>query len=206
MLGHVPELVAGLKKMEDAQKPLSTSEQAAIERGEAPAFGPMDARVRIVEFSDFQCPYCARAADAVERIQRDYGSRVRFVFREFPLSAIHPNAREAAEAALSANAQGKFWPFHDRLFRNQGALDRAGLERQAKEAGLDLDAFKSSLDQHKFASQVDSDIRLGEEVSVDGTPTMFINGVRVPDPTDYRAIAQRIDALLRGDLPNPRIP
>ncbi|MEI9941424.1 MAG: thioredoxin domain-containing protein [Pseudomonadota bacterium] len=197
MLEHIPEITADLKKMEAANQPLAPELAASIANSKGPAFGPADAKVTVVEFSDFQCPYCSRAATAVDQIKEKYGTRVRFVFRQFPLP-MHENARGAAEAALAANAQGKFWEFHDKMFQNQGKLTRDGLEGFAKEAGLDVPAFKKALDNKTFAADVDSDLKLGESVAVNGTPTMFINGARVANPTSFEAISAQIEGALSG--------
>lgn len=197
MLEHIPEITADLKKMEAANQPLAPELAANIAKGNAPAFGPQDAKVTVVEFSDFQCPYCSRAATAVDQIKEKYGTRVRFVFRQFPLP-MHENARGAAEAALAANAQGKFWEFHDKMFQNQSKLSRESLEGLAKEAGLDLAAFKKALDSKTYAADVDSDVKLGESVAVNGTPTMFINGARVQNPSDFGAISAQIEGALNG--------
>jgi protein-disulfide isomerase len=163
----------------------------------AASFGPESATVQVIEFSDFQCPYCSRAAEAVHKIKEKYGDKVRFTFRQFPLN-MHPNAHVAAEAALAANAQGKFWEFHDRLFKNQQQLDPKGLEDQAKQAGLNLGQFKKSMSDHQYAPAVDADLKLGEQAHVNGTPTMFVNGTRVQDPTNFDAIAQAIENALKG--------
>jgi protein-disulfide isomerase len=200
MLQHLPEVTAELRKMEEANKPLSSELQAEITQGAAASFGPADAKVQLVEFSDFQCPYCSRAAEVVHRIKEKYGTKVHFLFRQFPLP-MHPNARGAAEAALTANSQGKFWEFHDRLFQNQQQLDRAGLEEHAKLAGLNLPAFKKALDSHQFAPVVDSDLKLGEKVHVNGTPTLFVNGTRIADPTSFEAITEVIETALKGSAP-----
>jgi protein-disulfide isomerase len=197
---HLPEVVAELQKMEQANLPLSQELQAALVQGGVATFGPANAKVQIVEFSDFQCPFCSRAASVVHQIKEKYGSRVRFTFRQFPLP-MHPNAHDAAEAALAANTQGKFWEFHDKLFEHQKQLDRAGLEEQAKESGLNLVSFKKALDDHKFAAAVDADVKLGEQVQVQGTPSMFINGARVADPTSFEAVSELIEAALKGPVP-----
>lgn len=199
MMEHVPQITEDLKKMEAANQPLTPDLQAAIATGGA-AFGPENATVKIVEFSDFECPYCSRAATVVHQIREKYGNKVRFVFRQFPLP-MHPNAHVAAEAALAANAQGKFWEFHDELFKNQQALGRPQLEEHAKKTGLNVAEFKKSLDDKKFGEQVDADMKLGEKVQVQGTPTMFINGARVENPTDFTALASLIDAALGGTPP-----
>jgi protein-disulfide isomerase len=198
MMQNLPEVIGQLKKMEAANQPLSPELQKAIvENGPAATFGPATATVQVVEFSDFQCPYCSRAADAVHKVKEKYGDKIRFTFRQFPLP-MHSNAHAAAEAAMAANAQGKFWEFHDLLFKNQQQLDSAGLTQHAKAAGLNVAAFKKSLDDKQFAAQVDADMKLGEQVQVNGTPTMFINGARVADPTNFEAISQAIDAALKG--------
>jgi len=197
MLEHIPEIMADLKKMEAANQPLAPELAASIANSKGPSFGPTDAKVTVVEFSDFQCPYCSRAATAVDQIKEKYGTRVRFVFRQFPLP-MHENARGAAEAALAANAQGKFWEFHDKMFQNQSKLTRDSLEGFAKEAGLDVAAFKKALDSKTYAAEVDSDMKLGESVAVNGTPTMFINGARVANPTNFEAISAQIEGALSG--------
>jgi len=200
MLQHLPEVAAELKSMEDANKPLTAELQAAIAAGSPSSFGPAGAKVQVVEFSDFQCPFCSQAADVVHQIRQKYGDKVRFTFRQFPLP-MHPNAREAAEAALAAGTQGKFWEFHDRLFKNQKNLDRAALEEHAKQTGLNVAAFKKSLDEHKFGPVVEADLKLGEKVQVNGTPSMFVNGTRVANPTNFEAISALIDAALKGTPP-----
>jgi protein-disulfide isomerase len=197
MKEHIPEIIAQLQKMEEANKPLTPEQQKAILEPPAATFGPATASVQIVEFSDFQCPYCSRAAEAVHKIKEKYGDRVHFTFRQFPLP-MHPNARGAAEAALAANEQGKFWEYHDLLFKNQQKLDQAGLEEQAKQAGLNVAQFKKSLTDHQLTQKVDTDMKLGQDVQVNGTPTMFINGARVSDPTNYDIIAQAIETALKG--------
>lgn len=200
MLEHVSEIVADLKKMEVANQPLAAELRAAIAKGPAPGFGSEQARVTVVEFSDFQCPFCSRASGVVHQIREKYGDRVRFVFRQFPLG-MHPHAREAAEASLVAHAQGKFWEFHDQMFKNQGALDRASLEGYAKAAGLDVSGFTKALDDHKAAAQVDDDLKLGESVGVQGTPTLFVNGTRVDNAGDPEAVLGMIETALREEPP-----
>jgi protein-disulfide isomerase len=197
MLEHYAEVVADLKKQESKNQPLAADAVAKLAAGDAPSFGPADAKVTIVEFSDFQCPFCSRAAEAAHKIKEKYGTKVRFVFRQFPLS-FHQNAQVAAEASLAANAQGKFWELHDKMFENQQGLEREKLEGYAKELGLDVAKFKKALDDKTFAATVQSDMKLGEEVSVDGTPTMFLNGARIANPTDFDAISKQIDAALAG--------
>lgn len=197
MMTHFNEVVADLKKMEAQNAPLKPEVLATLAAADAPSFGPASAKVTIVEFSDFQCPYCSRAADVADKIKAKYSDRVRFVFRQFPLG-FHANANLAAQAALAANAQGKFWEFHDKLFKNQQALTRPELEKYAKEVGLDVTKFKKALDDKEFSAKVDSDTKLGSDVAVNGTPTLFLNGKRVPDPTNFEAVSKLIEDGLKG--------
>lgn len=200
MLESIPQITTDLKRMEAAKQPLSPELTSKIAKGPVPSLGPENAAVQIVEFSDFECPFCSRAADVVHQIREKYGDKVRIVFRQFPLE-MHPNAQIAAQASLAANEQGKFWNFHDTLFKNQRALDRNALDGHAKQSGLDLAMFKKSLDDKKFEAQVKADMKLGEEVSVQGTPSMFINGKRVENPTDLATVTGIIDGLLGGAPP-----
>jgi protein-disulfide isomerase len=195
MMEHLPEVVADLKKREAKNQPLPADKIAAIAKNDAPSFGPETSPVTIVEFSDFQCPFCSRAATVAQKLKETYGDRVRFVFRQFPLS-FHKEAHLASQASLAAHAQGKFWPYHDKLFADQSKLERPALEATAKEVGLDMASFKKALDDKTYAAQVDADLKLGESVAVDGTPTMFLNGKRVTDPTNFEEISKQIDAAL----------
>jgi protein-disulfide isomerase len=195
MLANVDSIVLELKKQEQANQPLTTEQAAKVAAGDVPSFGPANAKVTVVEFSDFECPYCSRAASVATQVKGKYADRVRFVFRQFPLS-FHDNARIAAQASLEAHKQGKFWEFHDKLFANQRALDRASLEGYAKEVKLDLTKFKGALDANMHDPQVQADLDLGGEVAVQGTPTMFVNGKRVENPTDFDAVSQAIESAL----------
>jgi protein-disulfide isomerase len=195
MMKEYPQVLAELQAMEAANKPLDEAQAKSISDGDHPAFGPEDSKVTIVEFSDFQCPYCSRAAEAVGQIKEKYSDKARFVFRQFPLS-FHKDAHLAAQASLAAHAQGKFWPFHDLLFENQEALGREQLEGYAKKAGLDMSKFKAALDNKSYAQQVDDDLALGKTVFVQGTPTIFVNGQRVQNATDFAAISAMIDGEL----------
>jgi protein-disulfide isomerase len=140
-----------------------------------PAVGPASAPVTIVEFSDFQCPFCGRLAPTIEQVKQKYGDKVRIVFRQFPLN-FHQFAQKAAEASLCANEQGKFWQMHDAMFANQQALAVEQLKAKAVELGMNADQFNSCLDQGKYASQIQADLDAGTKAGVNGTPAMFING------------------------------
>jgi protein-disulfide isomerase len=141
-----------------------------------PTRGPPDAKVTIVEFSDFQCPYCGAAFGTVEQLMQQYAGKVKLVFRQFPLP-IHPQAEKAAEASLCAADQKKFWEFHDLLFRNQKKLDASDLKTYAASAGLDGPKFAQCLDSGDKKKQVDLDLEAGQAAGVNGTPAFFINGV-----------------------------
>jgi len=160
-----------------------------------PSLGAPGADVVLVEFSDFQCPYCARASEVVHKIKERYADKVHFVFRQFPLP-MHPDAHLAAEAALAAQKQGKFWEFHDLMFANQQALSRASLEDYARQAKLNVTDLQKALDGQAEKAAVDADVALGEGVQVNGTPTVFINGKRVANPTEFEPVAKQIDEAL----------
>jgi len=197
---HYDEVLASLQREEAKNKPLSPELMAKLTAGDPPSHGKADAAVTIVEFSDFQCPYCSRAAEVVKKIRETYGDKVRFVFREFPLS-FHNNAAAAAALSLEAQAQGKFWEMHDLLFANQKELSREKLEEYAKKVGLDAAKVKKALDENVYKARIDEDTKLGTEVGVDGTPSMFLNGERVANPTDFEGLKKLIDAKLGGAAP-----
>lgn len=196
MMEQFPKVVADLKRREEANKPLTPEKQEKILENAKAAFGPEDAKVQIVEFSDFQCPYCSRAAKTTEKIKEKYSDKVRFVFRNFPLS-FHQHARLAAQAAMAAGAQGKFWEYHDLVFANQRALERGDLEKYAAQLKLDMNSFKKALDDKSYDEAVAADLKLGEDVAVSGTPTMFVNGKRVANPTDFDMVSKDIEAALK---------
>ncbi len=196
MLDHYDGVIAELRDVEAENAPISADLARRHATGDAPAFGPSDAKLTIVEYSDFQCPFCGRAAGVVGKLKEKYGTKIRFVFRQFPLE-MHANAELAAEAALAAHAQGKFWPFHDLLFHNQRDLERASLEKYAQQAGLDMAKFRKALDDHTYESAVKSDMKLATEAHVSGTPSMFIGTERVENPTDFESVSRDIDSRLR---------
>ena len=157
--------------------------------------GPASAPVTLLEYADFQCPFCARAFHELERLRRGLGERIRFVFRHFPLSQMHPYATQAAEAAEAAGAQGKFWEMHDALFTHQDALGREALRAQARSLRIDVDRFTRELDEHRYLPKVQRDFRDGVRSGVNGTPTMFINGAR----WDGQYTAEGLLRGMRGD-------
>jgi protein-disulfide isomerase len=154
--------------------------------------------VTIVEFADFSCPYCARGAATLRRIREEYGDRVRIVFREFPLS-IHPQARNAAAAAVCAHEQGKFWEMHDRLFAEQGTVDlNRDVARLAGAVGLDAGRFLSCVGGDAARRIIDTDIGEGQRYGVTGTPTFLVNGRIVRGAGAFEEFARLIDRELSG--------
>src|SRR3989442_5784065 len=137
--------------------------------------GGAKASVTVIEFSDYQCPFCGRAESTVDEVMKQYGNKVRLVYRDFPLP-MHPQARPASEAASCAGAQGKFWEYHAKLFANQTALGEDKLKEYAKDVGLDQAKFDQCLKDKPFKVAIDKDIADGAKVGVSGTPAFFING------------------------------
>jgi protein-disulfide isomerase len=140
-----------------------------------PIKGNPNAPITIVEYSDFQCPYCARVNPTLEQVMKTYGDKVKIVFKDFPLPN-HPQAPKAAEAAHCAGEQGKFWELHDRMFANQQALQVPNIKEYATAVGLDMNAFSQCLDSGKHAARVTENLRTGEALGVGSTPTLYING------------------------------
>ena len=157
----------------------STSASLAIPVGEHDRVrGPAEAPITLVEYGDFECPFCGMAYPVVRELGRRLGDRLRVVFRHFPLRDQHPHAQHAAEAAEAAAEQGKFWEMHDALFEHQQALADAHLIRYAAELGLDTNRFRRELTEHRYRDRVQEDVLSGLHSGVRGTPTFFVNGVR----------------------------
>ena len=167
-----------------------------VERSGSPFFGPSEAPVTIVEFSDFQCSFCSRFNPTVRRLKKTYGDDIRLLFRHYPLVEIHAHAAKAAEASLCAHDQGRFWEMHDALFAGQKQLDLPGLKEKAGRLGLDMDAFGTCLDSGKYEARVKEDQDAGNAAGVKGTPTLFINGRMVPGALPFSDIARIIDQEL----------
>jgi protein-disulfide isomerase len=160
-----------------------------------PAKGPADAPVTIVEFSDFECPYCSRVVPTLDRVKEEYGDRVRLVFKQYPLPN-HANAQKAAEASLCAHDQGEFWAMHDAMFADQRNLGPDGLAAMAEEIGLEMEAFRQCLSSGKYEAAVKEDLDDGLAVGVSGTPAMFVNGRMISGAVPYEEIAQVVDEEL----------
>jgi protein-disulfide isomerase len=158
--------------------------------------GRADAPITLVEYGDYECPFCGMAYPIVKSIQQKLEGQLRFVFRNFPLTKQHPHAQHAAEAAEAAGAQGKFWEMHDIIFEHQRALSDNALGRYAKSLGLDAERLAEDLRAGKYASRVRNDFRSGVRSGVNGTPTFFINGERYDG--DWQDEQTFINALTRS--------
>lgn len=166
-----------------------------VTRAGRPVRGPEDAPVEIIEFSDFECPFCQRAYPTVNQVLDTYGDRVRLVYRHYPLPS-HPNARPAAEAALCAEAQDKFWEYHDRLFASSAKLSVPDLKQHAADLGLDTAAFDTCLDSGQYRTELERDIAAGNVAGVSGTPAFFINGRPLSGAQPFEAFKRVIDEEL----------
>lgn len=172
--------------------------KAELSEDDDPSIGPKDAPITIIEFSDYQCPFCARAEPAVKRVLEFYKGKVNFVYRDFPLS-FHQYAQKAAEASECADEQGKFWQYHDILFEKQSEWSSGGvlkLKEYAIGLGLDSKKFNECLDSGKYANEVQKDIEDGQNYGVSGTPAFFINGIEVSGAQPFDVFQKIIDAEL----------
>jgi protein-disulfide isomerase len=156
--------------------------------------GAGDAPVTLVEYGDYECSYCGAAHPIVKKLQNKMGDKLRFVFRNFPLTQVHPFAEHAAEAAEVADAQGKFWEMHDALFENQDALEDENLTDYAKRVGLDGKKFIEDLQNDAFKNRIRADFTGGVESGVNGTPTFFINGVRYDQEVSYETLLAALES------------
>jgi protein-disulfide isomerase len=161
--------------------------------------GPSTAPVTLVEYGDYQCPFCGNVQPVIKKLQKHYGDQLRFVFRNFPQVRVHAYAQRAAEAAEAADGQGKFWEMHDYLYEHQEALDVENLVRAAGVLGLDKVKFDREVAERVYVDRVQRDVQSGNDSGVGGTPTIFINGVRNDDDDDFETLKMRInEAILLG--------
>jgi protein-disulfide isomerase len=181
-------------------KVLLEPQRVTVDVGKAPVRGNVNAPITVIEFSDFQCPYCVRARPVVARVRQAYGDKVRWVFRHFPLN-IHDLAQKAGEASACAGDQGKFWEMHDRLWEANGKLQVAELKGAATALGLDRAAFDACLDSGKHAGLVSADLAAGASFGVTGTPAFFINGRPLVGAQPFEAFQQAIDQELDRAVP-----
>lgn len=169
-----------------------------IDPGDSPAWGPKDAKVTIVEFGDFECPFCeVFYGSGYQQLKQRYGNKVRFVFKDFPLPQ-HPNAYPSSLAANCADEQGKFWEYHDALFQNQNDLSSTALVNYAKKVGVaDVAKFEECFKSQKYKATVDANMKYGQSKFVDATPTFYINGMIVKGAPNFEQLAQYLDYLLQ---------
>ena len=167
-----------------------------VPREFAPAKGPLNAPILIIEYGDFECPYCKQALSAISQIAAQYPEAVRLEFRQFPLYSKHPNATLAGVASLCAHAQGKFWEYHDQLFAYQDNLTQAGLLRYAQTVGLNTDSFQACLVSKQTLPMVSEEFAAGIADGVKGTPTFFVNGEKIEGPVTYEQWRIIIERLL----------
>ena len=160
--------------------------------------GPASAPLTLLEYGDFECPYCGAAHPIIEEIREQLGPRLRFIYRHFPLTNVHPHAESAAEAAEAAGAQGRFWEMHDRLFEHQDALEDEDLVGHADALGLDVERFVEELADGVHAPRVRQDFLSGVRSGVNGTPSFYINGVRYNGQYDLASLLAALEAALRA--------
>jgi protein-disulfide isomerase len=183
---------AGAQPQRPAAPDANVVYKALVEDAPVKGADAKHAKVTIVEFSDFQCPFCGRVEPTIDQVMKEYGNEVRVAFKQLPLP-MHNNAHAAAEAALAAKAQGKFWQMHDLMFKNQTALDRASLEKYAAQIGLDVGKFKSDLDSGKWKQKVDAEMAEGNKIGANGTPNFFINGKNFVGAQPFEAFKAKIE-------------
>ncbi len=180
-----------------AHRPKILEDPVAIPVDGSPVKGPVDGRITIVEFSDFECPYCSLAVKEVYSVMAAYPNDTKLIFKQFPLS-MHPNAPLAAAASLAAKEQGKFWELHDLMFANFRKISRDNILVWAKQIGLDMEKFKNDLASTKYESVIKKDVADGEAVGVYGTPAFFINGKHYNGPVTMESLKPILDAELKG--------
>jgi len=188
------ELIADLKRTEPRLRVMLDAPRQPIEISvDDPSLGPADAPVTLVEFADFQCPFCGRLLPTIKQLRQRYGDRLRVVWKDFPLRRIHPQAFHSAEAANCAREQGKFWEYHDRLFSNQQALSDAALKQYARDSGIDAARFDACLDSSKYEARVRDAAAVAARLGFTSTPTTYINGRMISGAKPYEAFRAVID-------------
>ena len=186
VLAKLDALTAEVKKIQTAAaaRPAAPGQPDpnkvyALTVGSSPIKGPTDAKVTITEFSDYQCPFCAQADALIEQVLAAYPKDVRFVYKQFPLTSIHPNAMPASKAALAAGKQGKYWEMHKVLFQNSRALGADQLKEYAKQVGLDVPKWEADMNSQAITDQINAEMREATSAEVRGTPSIFVNGKRL---------------------------
>jgi protein-disulfide isomerase len=159
--------------------------------------GRTSAPVTLIEYGDYECPYCGQAYPIIKKVQKQLGNKLCFVFRNFPLTEIHPHAEHAAEAAEAAAVQNRFWEMHDYIYEHQQALDDKHLEKYAEDLGLNLAKFSNEMSSHVHAGRIREDFLSGIHSGVNGTPTFYINGIRYNDSWDLETLLERLRSAIK---------
>jgi protein-disulfide isomerase len=167
-----------------------------------PALGPESAPITIIEFSDYECPYCRSwQAEVLPRLRETYPDQIRLVYRDFPLTSIHPNAAPAAAAANCANEQDAYWEFHDKLFSMELGLSESAYQQYASDLGLDSESFSECLKSDRYVDEVEADYQYAAELGVRSTPTFFINGIALVGAQPFELFQELIEKELAGEIP-----
>lgn len=173
-----------------------------VQTDDDPSLGPDNAPITIVEFSDYQCPYCTKwYTEVFNQLMTDYKGKIRFVYRDFPLYSIHPQSQSAAEAANCAGEQGAYWQFHDALFSEKYGLGTDAYNNYAKDLGLNTEQFSKCLSERRFKAEVEADFKYASKIGVSSTPTFFVNGLAVVGAQPYEVFKELIDKELAGEIP-----
>jgi len=180
-----------------AHRPKVLEDPVSIPVAGSPVRGPADARITLIEFSDFECPYCSAAVKQVDAVMAAYPKDVKLIYKQFPLS-MHPHAQMAAEASLAANEQGKFWEMYEVLFKNSRRLSAENMLSMAQQIGLDMNKFKADLDSGKFKAVIEKDLADGDAAGVYGTPAFYINGQQYNGEVTLAALKSILDADLKA--------
>ncbi len=205
--GEATRITGQQATQQAGQQATQTAVQKAFRRYDVPVdddpiLGAANAPITIIEFSDYQCPYCLQWHQQVlGRLREAYPDQVRIVYRDFPLTSIHPEAEPAAEAANCANEQGAFWQYHDKLFSGQYSLSTQTYQQYATDLGLDLVKFNDCINTHRFQAEVQADLDFAVNLGVRSTPTFFINGIAVVGAQPFDIFKQVIDKELAGEFP-----
>jgi len=200
--GVVDELISGLMKSANVKRSLPDVRSAPLDLANAkhtPVKGKVGAKIKLVEFADFQCPYCSKAADNVRELIKKYGDKVEFSYRHFPLRRMHPDAQRAAEISQCAGEQGKFWETYDALYANQSGLAEENAKKLAVAAGVDEAKLTECLSAGRGAAQVDEDVAKGEYAGIEGTPSFFINGRTYQGNPTTSGLSQAIEEALNDN-------
>jgi len=195
--GEVKELKKAAPAPAAARPQVDPNKVYDIPVGDSPLKGPKDAKVTIVKFSDYQCPFCARADPLVNQVLEAFPKDARYTYKQFPLTTIHPNAMPASKAALAAGRQGKYWEMHKLLFDNYRALGADDLKKYAGEIGLDVPKWEKDKESKEIQDQINDEMKEARAAGVRGTPTIFVNGKRLMNRS-FEGFKEAVEAALKG--------